>query len=178
MVDIDIRILSEDEWSDYRAVRLAALQDAPGAFVARFEDEAAHDESSWRARMHRAHRIVAERKGEPVGTASLGPHGEDPEAGEVFGLWSAPAVRGQHVARRLVSTARNNAAESGLRLLYYWVVSDNAVAIGFASRFGFRPTAQRRPVRVADGASEKEVDEVAMVLSLSSDPTQAASPLS
>ncbi|WP_338749048.1 GNAT family N-acetyltransferase [Janibacter alittae] len=178
MVDVGIRVLDEDAWSDYRDVRLAALREAPSAFVARVEDEAAQDESFWRARMRRAHRIVAERGGEPVGTASVGLHDADPGTGEVFGLWTAPTVRGQHVARRLVSTARDHAAEDGLRLLYFWVVSDNAAAIGFASRFGFRPTAKRRPVRVPDGASEKDVDEVAMVLPLSSDPTQVASPLS
>lgn len=37
MADIRIRLLGEDEWQLYREVRLAALRDAPDAFVARFE---------------------------------------------------------------------------------------------------------------------------------------------
>jgi len=66
-----------------------------------------------------------------------------------------------------VSTAARQAAEDGCRVLYFWAGSDNATAVGFASSFGFRPTAQRRPVRVAEGAAEKDADEVAMMLSLS-----------
>lgn len=46
----------------------------------------------------------------------------------------------------------------------------------FASSFGFRPTAQRREVRVADGRPEKDADEVAMVLPVSSDSSQTTDP--
>jgi N-acetylglutamate synthase-like GNAT family acetyltransferase len=84
-----------------------------------------------------------------------------------------PTVRGQHVARDLVSIAAQKATEDGCRLLYFWAVSDNASAIGFASSFGFRPTSKRRPVRVAEGTREREADEVAMVLPLAPDPTLA-----
>lgn len=175
MADIEVRSLSENEWQVYREVRLAALADAPDAFVASLEAEEACGEDFWRERMHRAHRIVAERDAKLVGLVGLGLHDEDPEAGEVFGLWTAPTVRGQHVARDLVSTAARRATEDGCRLLYFWAVSDNASAIGFASSFGFRPTSQRRPVRVADGASE-DTDEVALVLPLAPDPTLTINP--
>ena len=175
MVDVRVRILDEDEWQLYREVRLAALQDAPDAFVARFEDEGSYGDDFWREQMTRAHRIVAERGDEPVGLVSLGLHNEELESGEVFGLWTAPTVRGQRVGWDLVSTASQKAAETGCRLLYFWVGSDNASAVSFASSFGFRP-AERRTVRVADGAPEKDADEVAMVLPVSSDPSQTTNP--
>lgn len=176
MEDIQIRLLGEDEWQLYREVRLAALADAPEAFVARHEDEAACGEDFWRDRMVRAHRIVAEREGKPVGLVGLGLHDGEPESAEVFGLWTAPTVRGQHVARDLVATAARQASRDGGRFLYFWAVSDNASAVGFASSFGFRPTSKRRPVRVADGATEREADEVAMVLPLAEDPTLTINP--
>lgn len=176
MADIEIRSLGEDEWQLYREVRLAALTDAPEAFVARVEDEAAHGEDFWRARMVRAHRIVAERGDQLVGVVSLGVHDEDPESGEVFGLWTAPTARGQHVARDLVAAAARKAAEEGRERLYFWAGSDNPRAVGFASSFGFRPTGKRRPVRVADGAPEGPDDEVAMVLPLAPDPTLTINP--
>ena len=176
MEDIRIRLLGEDEWQLYREVRLAALADAPEAFVARHDDEASRSEEFWRDRMRRADRIIAEREDEPVGLVCLGLHEEDPEAGEVFGLWTAPAVRGKRVARGLVSTAAGKATDDGRRLLYFWAVSDNASAVGFASSFGFRPTSKRRPVRVADGGLEKAADEVAMVLPLTPDPTLTINP--
>lgn len=171
---VKIRLLDKAEWQVYRTVRLAALEDAPEAFVARFEDEASRAEGFWRERMARAHRIVAERDDELVGLVGLGLHDDgDSETGEVFGLWTAPTVRGQRVGRGLVSTAAQKAVEDGFRLLYFWAVSDNATAIGFASSLGFRPTSKRRPVQVADGAAEMEADEVAMVLPLAADPTLA-----
>ena len=176
MADIKVRLLDDDEWQLYREVRLAALQDAPEAFVANFEDEADRGEAYWRERMARATRIVAEREEGPVGVVCLGLHQENPETGEVFGLWTAPSVRGARVARGLVSTAARKAAKDGCRLLYFWAGSDNASAVGFASSYGFRPTAERRPVRVADGAPEKDADEVAMVLPLTADPTQTRNP--
>lgn len=75
-----------------------------------------------------------------------------------------------------MSKAAEKAAEDGSRLLYFWAGSDNPSAVGFASSFGFRPTADRRPVRVADGASEKAADEVAMVLPLAAEQTPSTSP--
>ena len=181
MVDIEIRVLGRDEWQLYREVRLAALADAPESFVGRYDDEAAREEQFWHERMGRATRIIAERDGEPVGLVGLGLHDDpdDPEAAdaaEVFGLWTSPAVRGQRVARGLVSIAAQRAAADGHRLLYYWAISDNASAVGFASSFGFRPTSKRRPVRVAEGESAKDADEVAMVLPLAPDPTLTKNP--
>lgn len=178
MPDITVRLLDDDEWQVYREVRLAALKDAPDAFVATFAEESARDEDYWRERMVRAHRIIAERGAgrEPVGVVSLGLHDDDPETGEVFGLWTVPTSRGERVARGLVSKAAEKAAEDGLRLLYCWAGSDNASAVGLASSFGFRPTGNRRPVRVADGASPDAADEVAMVLPLAAIQTPSTSP--
>lgn len=119
ITDIHVRLLGEIEWQLYRNVRLAALRDAPDAFIARFEDEASYDDDFWRERMSRAARLVAERGNEMVGLVSLGLHDEDPQTGEVFGLWAAPSVRGQHVARDLVATARRKAAEDDRRLLIF-----------------------------------------------------------
>jgi hypothetical protein len=76
-----------------------------------------------------------------------------------------------------VSTAARKATQGGFRLLYFWAVSDNATAIGFASSLGFRPTSKRRPVRVANGTSQKDADEVAMVLALAPDPTLSSNAL-
>ncbi|MEO5651782.1 MAG: GNAT family N-acetyltransferase [Marmoricola sp.] len=176
MTDIKVRLLIESEWQLYRDVRLAALRDAPAAFLARFEDEVSYEDDFWRERMSHATRIVAERANEPVGLVCLGLHNDDPQTGEVFGLWTAPDVRGQRVARDLVATARRKAAEDDRRLLYFWVGSDNASAVGFASSFGFRPTSERRPARVAAGRAEGDADEVAMVLPLLAAPSRTPHP--
>lgn len=89
MADITVRVLEEEEWQLYRRTRLAALDDAPQAFVACFQDETSYDDDVWRDRMTRARRPVAERADQPVGLVDLGRHDDDPETCEVLGLWTA-----------------------------------------------------------------------------------------
>lgn len=191
MGEITTRLLGEEDWQTYRELRLAALKDSPDAFVADYEDEAEYDEAFWRERMRRAYRLVAEDDGEMVGVVGLGRHEEDDEAGEIFGLWVAPGARGSRVAWRLVTACAQQAYRDGRKRVYFWVDADNGPAVAFASNFGFRPTAERRPIRkrgepapprAADPAAEADdadqdfterpaVDEeVAMVLPLTSDP--------
>ena len=55
----------------------------------------------------------------------------------------------------------------GKRQLLYWVGTDNGRAVAFASGFGFRPTAERRPMRVVSEDDGEE--ELAMTLPLSGD---------
>ena len=168
MSDITVRALGVADWEQYRSVRLTALHDSPEAFVARHDDEAAEPEQFWRARMERSTRLLAERDGAPVGIASVGSVDDDqPEAAQLFGLWVQPDARGSGVATALVRAGAQAAAEAGKRQLLYWVGTDNGRAVAFASGFGFRPTAQRRPMRVVSEDDGEE--ELAMTLPLSGD---------
>ena len=40
MSEISVRVLEENDWQDYREVRLAALQESPQAFLATYAEEA------------------------------------------------------------------------------------------------------------------------------------------
>jgi ribosomal protein S18 acetylase RimI-like enzyme len=75
-------------------------------------------------------------------------------------------ARGRGVARALLRAAATFPLSQGPVLLTLWVGSENGRAVAFASGFGFRPTAERRPMRVV---SEDDEDEVAMVLALGGD---------
>jgi ribosomal protein S18 acetylase RimI-like enzyme len=169
MSDISVRQLGEDEWEQYRSVRLSALEESPEAFVASLAEEQGFDEELWRARMRRSRRLLAEDgDGRPVGVASVGQGTQDDERiAELFGLWVTPAARGTGVATQLVQAGADVAREQGRSHLSYWVGSDNGRAVAFASGFGFRPTDSRRPMRVKgeDGGDE----EIAMVLPLGED---------
>jgi ribosomal protein S18 acetylase RimI-like enzyme len=169
MSEINVRALGEEDWQQYRDIRLAALRDAPDAFVAKRAQEEVFDEQVWRERMRRSRRLVAEREGSSVGVVCLG-RAEEPDAhaGELFGLWVAPEARGKGVAWRLVEAGADQARQDGRSHLFYWVGTDNGRAVAFASSFGFRPGNSRRPMKVtseADGA-----EEMAMVLPLGVDP--------
>lgn len=164
MAEITVRPLSEDEWDEYRSVRLEALRESPEAFVATLAEEEQFDEDFWRLRMRRSQRLLAEVDGEAVGTASVGFSDDEDHLAELFGLWVSPSLRGTGLATRLVAAGAKSAREAGKTHLSYWVGTDNGRAVAFASGFGFRPTDQRRPVRVE---SEEDGDEeIAMILSL------------
>jgi len=169
MSDITVRALGEEDWQQYREIRLSALQESPEAFVATRSQEETLDEQAWRERMRRARRLVAELDGSPVGVVSLGQGGPERSCtGELFGLWVAPQGRGSGVAWKLVEAAAALARADGHKNVGYWVGTDNGPAVAFASGFGFRPTGTRRPMRVpneTDGA-----EEIVMVLPLGEDP--------
>lgn len=169
MDEITVRALSEEEWDDFRSVRLAALQESPEAFVASYEDEKDYDEDFWRLRMRRSQRLIAELDGEAVGVVSVGQDRDDEDGdgtrAELFGLWVSPALRGKGVATKLVRAGAEDATNAGSTHLHYWVGTDNGRAVAFASSFGFRPTDRRRPVRIENEADGDE--EAMMVLPLS-----------
>ncbi len=169
MSDIDVRRLDEEDWSEYRDVRLRALKESPEAFVATHDEEAGYEEEFWRERMRRSRRLLAEREGGVVGVVSVGRHGaSEPAVGELFGLWVQPEDRGTGVARKLLEAAAAQARNDDLQHLAYWVGTDNGRAVAFASSFGFRPTDSRRPMRVQGEDDDEE--ETAMILPLGNDP--------
>lgn len=168
MSEITVRALTEDEWEQYRSIRLSALEESPQAFVATHAEEAAYDEDRWRQRMRRSLRLLAEADGTPVGVASVGDTSADtPGVAQLFGLWVAPTSRGTGVATRLVQEGADQARARGKSHLAYWVGTDNGRAVAFASGFGFRPTDDRRPMRVQ--SEEDGAEEIAMLLPLGED---------
>lgn len=176
MSDITVRPLGEEDWQEYRSVRLEALRESPEAFVATFEEESEIPESEWRDRMVRSDRLIATRDGEVVGVVSIGKttaleassEDDDPPVGELFGLWVRPDARGTGVATRLVKQGAARSRDRGETHLIYWVGTENGRAVAFASGIGFRPTDFRRPVGVV---SEDDGDfEAAMVLALGVSP--------
>ncbi len=169
MSELGVRLLDEEKWSQYRDVRLRALRESPEAFVASAEEESEFSEDTWRERMRRSRRILAERDTGVAGVVSVGTHRSPEEGvGELFGLWVEPKQRGTGVARRLLEAAAQQARDDDLTHLVYWVGTDNGRAVAFASSFGFRPTDSRRPMRIHGLDSDEEAEETAMVLPLGS----------
>ncbi|MGH3500108.1 MAG: GNAT family N-acetyltransferase [Nocardioidaceae bacterium] len=175
MAEITVRVLDEEDWQTLRQLRLAALEDAPEAFAAHYEEESQYGEEVWRKRLRRARRLLADHDGEPAGIVSMGTHDEDSTEPELFGLWVDPRSRRERVAWQLVQAGADQALRDGHERLYFWVGSDNGGAVAFASIFGFRPTSERRPMRAADDTDSE--DETAMVLALTEDPRSVHNPL-
>jgi ribosomal protein S18 acetylase RimI-like enzyme len=168
MSEISVRALEENDWHDYREIRLAALQESPQAFLATYGETATQPEQYWRNCMVRAHQLLAERDGVPLGVVSVGPIEGAPQSADLRDLWVVPEARNTGIASRLVQAAVDQAIRDGCTKLYYWVSTENGRAIGFASNAGFRVTSERRTTRVE--SREFGDQEIAFVLSLANDP--------
>lgn len=155
--DLVVRRLTPDDWAVSRQVRLAALADAPYAFMSTLEREQAFDEQTWRQRLASpvAATFMAWVNGEPAGIAAVkvdmpGEEFAVPDGWQLVGMWVAPAVRGSGVAGALVDTVAGHAASQGAGTLVLWVTEINDRARAFYRRLGFTPTGASQPVRPDD----------------------------
>lgn len=132
-----IERVGPDRWRDAKAVRLRALADSPGAFLATLEQEQALTDDEWRARLSRpdAATFLA---GPGLGGTATGVRSSGvPGAVELVGMWTAPEARGTGVGRSLVDAVVRWAAEQGARLVVLDVASGNDGAAAFYERCGF-----------------------------------------
>lgn len=132
--------LSPDDWRRWRALRLAALAEAPDAFgstLAGWTGTGDH-ERRWRHRLTAVpHNLVLVRDGTDVGLVSLTAPG-DGRPPELISLWVAPAVRGTGVADAAVDAvlALATAAYAGTDVVLS-VRKDNLRARALYARHGF-----------------------------------------
>jgi RimJ/RimL family protein N-acetyltransferase len=134
-----VRQLMPDDWKTLREVRLAALADAPDAFLMTYADAVGLDEEQWRIRTTRSDMFAAFVGGEAVGLVGLyGPN----EAGDhtLIAMWVAPALRGTGVAGALIEAVAQRAAASGAPSVRLEVAPGNARAERVYARHGFVPT--------------------------------------
>jgi ribosomal protein S18 acetylase RimI-like enzyme len=135
---IAVRILGVDDWRDWRALRLAALVEAPDAFSSRLADWQGDGdrEERWQDRLTgRWHNVVAELDGRPAGMAS----GLLPDDGpaELLSTWVAPFARGRGVGDALVSSVVAWAQQEGRGEVRLQVREANPAAIALYARHGF-----------------------------------------
>ena len=164
---LEVRLLGENDWPEYRRIRLDSLQESPSAFSASYAEEAERADSYWRERVVSADRLLAERAGRALGIVSLQSEEPDAHTGEILDLWVVPEARNTGVAWRLLEAATERAVALGLSQLSYWVSTENGRAVAFATNFGFRPTSRRRTARAR--SEEFGDQEIAMVMTLSQD---------
>ncbi len=172
-MDVTYRRLTAADWAALRDARLAALAEAPYAFASTLERERALSDQVWRERAGGGRTVAAWRGDTIVGIVTVLPPGADAPAGgrrpyhdgtnwHLVGMWAAPDVRGQDVARRLVAEACALAAQSGARTMTLWVTEVNDRARAFYRKLGFQPTGSRQLVRPEDPGHWEE--ELALVL--------------
>jgi ribosomal protein S18 acetylase RimI-like enzyme len=143
---IELRVLTADDWKDFRALRLAALAEAPYAFGSTLASWSGDGdrEDRWRRRLTipGSHNLLAVLDGVPVGIASGVPvETGEPEI-ELISMWVSPAARGHGVGDALVTEVERFARGAGARALRLAVVPDNPQAIRLYERSGFAATGE------------------------------------
>jgi GNAT superfamily N-acetyltransferase len=150
--------VGENDWTQVRDIRLAALQDSPSAFASTYEREIAFDEATWRSRTRTAAWFLAYDGTRAVGLVS-GIREEDAPAAErhVVSFWVAPDSRRQGVAGALLTCVVDWARDDGAQLVTLWVVDGNDPADRLYRRRGFVPTGERQLVPGSVSAIESKL---------------------
>lgn len=141
MPGVEVTTAGPGQWRVVRDLRLASLLDAPEAFCATHDDEAALDERAWRDRLD--HPLVCTLLGwlpdEPVGILVVEPW----DGGVVAGLasvWVAPRGRGRGVGDALIEAALAHARRWGYQRVALEVGDHNVPARRLYARHGFTRT--------------------------------------
>jgi GNAT superfamily N-acetyltransferase len=150
-VDVVVRRIRSDEGSALRAIRLAALRDAPEAFGSNLAREEPLADGDWDERAHEGAEgeeraaFVAELDGRWVGlVGGFRPHAGSPRV-ELISMWTDPAERGRGIGRALVGAVVDHARATGAAQVDLWVMRDNPVALALYEACGFRPGEGERP---------------------------------
>jgi ribosomal protein S18 acetylase RimI-like enzyme len=132
-----VRPTTRDDWARLKAVRLAALLDAPTAFGVSHQEAAVYTDEQWQTRAagRQTRFWLAFQHGEAVGMAGSGVS----QAGRcnLLGMWLAPTARGASLAAQLVDAVKSHAVDLGHERVYLDVAPDNARAVRFYQKQGF-----------------------------------------
>jgi ribosomal protein S18 acetylase RimI-like enzyme len=134
----------------FKAVRLRALQDAPGAFASTYAKESLLTDAEWE---ERALRWSSDRSvcclamdGEEVcGIAGSFLDEDDSTRARLISMWTAPTHRRQGTGSLLVNEILGWAVGKRAHVLQLMVASKNQTAILFYERLGFVMTRQTKP---------------------------------
>lgn len=136
--EVELHVVSPDEWEAHRALRLEMLLDAPDAFWTTHAEAAAMDEAQWRERIGSTVHVMATLDGEAVGSVGLWPGREpDPDVTNLVAMYVAPRARGLRVGERLITAVQGEAVNQGRRRVDLEVTSSNAPAIRLYEQLGF-----------------------------------------
>jgi ribosomal protein S18 acetylase RimI-like enzyme len=144
---VTIRSVRADEAQQLRTIRLAALEADPTAFGRTHSEELEYESGHWEVRAAGSdsnQTFVAVDDGVFVGL--VGAYQTEPgEPVELVSMWTAPAVRGHGIGRRLVGAVLEWADRRDVDCVELWVTRGNDAAIALYQSCGFQVTADVAP---------------------------------
>jgi ribosomal protein S18 acetylase RimI-like enzyme len=158
-----ILTLPIERWREYRALRLSALADTPGAFGASYAANVANPDAYWRGRLQdvidgRSLLLFAECDGQLVGMlgAFWGDAAQAEGVANVIAVFVEPAWRGQGIAGQLLDALLERLrATPGLHAAELDVAVEQTAAVALYQRAGFEIIATR-PSVMGDGLERDE----------------------
>ena len=150
---MSIRAVGAGDAAPLRALRLRALADAPDAFGATAQDEAAQPPAHWSRLARRSEAAdelviyVAIVEGRWVGMAAGRWYDHDRGIAGLWGMWVEPELRGRRLGERLVAAVQAWAAEGGGGFLRLGVVTAADDPTPFYERLGFVRTGELGTLR-------------------------------
>jgi GNAT superfamily N-acetyltransferase len=163
-----VRRIGAEDGPRLKAIRLAALADAPGDATTTLARAQAHDDGHWdeAASANATGGLQATFFAEVPGSDG-GDHGElvgivgayaNRNGGvNLVGLWSAPGFRDIGVASALLAAVAMWAVRSGAARLRLWVVERNEFARVFYEAEGFEPSGATMPWELDPRIRQREM---------------------
>ncbi|HEY1628599.1 MAG TPA: GNAT family N-acetyltransferase [Tepidisphaeraceae bacterium] len=148
---ITVRRITERDAELLREIRLRALSNSPTAFGSTFAGEAALAAEEWqkraRDRSHSENDVNFFAFDGDVGCGIIGCYRQADEPGKatIVSMWVLPQARRKGVGMRLIQAVEQWARRLGLSHLLLDVVNNNAAAIAFYQKLGFRFTGESGP---------------------------------
>lgn len=147
-----IRTICDDEWREYRAIRLRALEDSPDAFGSTLERELGFPDSAWKSRLRQASPetdlpVIAVVGGAFAGLAwgRIEPPGAD--VVHLYQMWVEPESRGAGIGRALVATVIEWARARDANSILLDVTCGDRPARRLYESMGFQPCGDPIPLR-------------------------------
>jgi ribosomal protein S18 acetylase RimI-like enzyme len=143
MTRVVVRRVEPDEWQSFRGIRLAALADAPYAFVTTLAEAEDFPEQLWRSHATGGGTLLAWRDDRPVGLVAVYVPEDQPH---LVMMWVEPESRGTGVVEALIDAVVAWAGQRDAEHVGLWVVQGNERAERAYQRYGFRRTGRSQPV--------------------------------
>ena len=127
--EIKIEIISENDWSRLRAIRLKSLVVNPEAFGGTHEIESAESEAEWRAKFEKLDFLIASVDGVDAAMMSVEELvGDFGATCWIGGCWSDPSYRGKGLLRALFDFVDQQDRDWKIQGLGVWIDNYNAIA--------------------------------------------------
>ena len=153
-----VEVLTENGWHRLRDIRLSALSDDPLAFLATYEREAAYGEQRWRQEFERGEWNVMRASDQDIGlVGATREPGTPPHECDLEFLWIAPRSRRAGFATILLRAVLDGLRDSGVRIVWLWILNGNGPALSLYQQFGFQSTNKRQPLPDHPARSEERM---------------------